>query len=261
VVGEAGDLVEAVGDDRDRGSPVREGAQRAVQLLGFDRGEDSGGLVEEQRPRAAVEDTEDLQALALAHGERGGDRVEGHGEAGPVHDLAGPGLRRRLIDPPEGERGLAAEDHVLHGAERAHQHEVLVDHAHPAPDGLRGRGRRERPPVHPHLARRGGDDPRRHLEQRRLAGPVLADDGVDRPRADRHAGAVDGDEVAEAAGDGGELQERSLHADTIPRPAGVGQSSRPRTFLRMRLKFDRSIPASRAASLTLPAAWSSRRAT
>ncbi len=102
-------------------------------------------------------------------------------EPGALGDLLRSGARGALVEATAAAHRLGAEHEVLERGERADEHEMLVDHADPAADGLGRRRGRERPIADEHPAARGRYDPRGELEQRRLAGAVLADDGVDLP--------------------------------------------------------------------------------
>ena len=70
-VGDRHHLAELVADEDD-GEALRDGeAEGAEERLGLLRGEDGGGLVEDEDAGVAVEGLEDLDALALADGEVG----------------------------------------------------------------------------------------------------------------------------------------------------------------------------------------------
>jgi hypothetical protein len=127
-VAQGHDLLELVRDQQHRGAAVAQRSQRHEQLLGLGRREHGGGLVEDEDARAAVQRLEDLQALALAHGQLVHQRVERHHQAGVAHQHVelGAHLGARGRQAPA---GLGAEHDVVERAERVHQHEVLVHHA------------------------------------------------------------------------------------------------------------------------------------
>lgn len=96
---------------------------------------------------------------------------------------------------------LAAENDVLQDGEVVGQHEVLVHHADAAGDGV-GRA------VEGDLGAVDGDGALvrllhavQDLHQGRLAGTVLADEGVDGALADGDADVVVGDDAGEPLGD------------------------------------------------------------
>jgi hypothetical protein len=132
----------------------------------------AGHLVQQQDARLRGEGARQLEALALARGQRAGVRLRLVGESDPADQLACP---------------LPRVPHVPRARERAHHH--VVQHGHPregaqllerprnpaAADRVR-RQPRQRRTVEPHLPLVGmveaGDD----LEQGGLAGAVGADD-------------------------------------------------------------------------------------
>src|SRR5690606_10165890 len=134
LVGDGEDLAQLVGDEDDRqalGLQLAEVVEEGVHLL---RDQDGGGLVEDQGGRAAVEDLEDLHALAGGDTELLEQDVGAHVEAvalGELLDLAaGPGADAVQL--------LAAEHDVLEDGEVVGEHEVLVHHADAARDGVGG---------------------------------------------------------------------------------------------------------------------------
>ena len=93
------------------------------------------------------------------------------------------------------------EDQVLQERERRRQHELLMDHADAAREGVGRPVQPDRPIVEHHGSLVGSVDALQDAHQRRLAGPVAADDGVDRSRRDREIDAIVGDDRAEPARD------------------------------------------------------------
>ena len=79
--------------------------------------------------------------------------------------------------------------------------------------------------VEQHLARIECMDAGQQLDQGRLAGAVLAEQGQDRAGADVEVDAVDGERAAEALGDAGEAQQRWRVSHVSPRrsPAPLGK--------------------------------------
>ena len=79
---------------------------------------------------------------------------------------------------PEAIGRLARQDQVLEEAEARHQHELLVDHADAAGEGVGRSEEGNRSVVDQHLALVRSVHPLQDAHQRRFAGAVAADDGV-----------------------------------------------------------------------------------
>ena len=90
--------------------------------------------------------------------------------------LGRPLLHRRLVQPEDRVVHLAAEVHVLDDVEVVAEREILVDDLDPEPRRVLRAVDRDRLAVEEHLARVDRVDPRDALDQRRLAGAVVADE-------------------------------------------------------------------------------------
>ena len=176
-VGDIDDFVELVRDQDNRAAAIAQTAEDPPKLLHLGRREDRGRLIENQEARATKECLENLDALRFAHGEVAHEPTDIHVEAKLLGDALHLELRARHVDRNAARR-LAAQHDVFGDGERRHEHEVLVHHADAGLDRLRGA-----PPgdVAPSDLDRAGiwrikasDDP----HERRLAGPILADDRV-----------------------------------------------------------------------------------
>ena len=199
-IGDGEHLVELVGDEDHGGALGGEAAQAVEELVDLLGHEYGGGLVEDEDPGPAVEDLEDLDPLALADAELLDELVRVDVEAVAIGQLLDLSPGRAEADHHAGRR-LAPEDDVLEDGEVVGEHEVLVDHADAEVDRLLRRAE-----VH-----RLAEDLDRalvrclhaveDLHQRRLAGPVLADDGMDRPGLHREVDPVVGDHAGEALDD------------------------------------------------------------
>ena len=143
--------------------------------------------------------------------------------AEPAQDLLGPRRSSPRVDDPEA-RLLAAEEEVLPHGERGHEVELLVDRGDPRAQRVDGPSKRNRRAVQLQLTRVGsvgaGDD----LDERALAGAVLADQRVDLARADLEVRASQGMHAGEALLDTGQAEERRVHRP----PAGRGSRVGPR---------------------------------
>ena len=197
VVGDREHLAELVGDEDDGQALGLEFAEVVEERVDLLRHEDRGGLVEDEGAGAAVEDLEDLHALAVGHAEFLDEGVGAYAEAVRVRDLldlgAGPGADAVQL--------LAAEDDVLQHREVVGEHEVLVHHADAARDGVRRAAEDD-------LRAVDGDGPLvrllhpvEDLHQGRLAGAVLTAEGVDGASAHGDVDVSVGDDTGEAFGD------------------------------------------------------------
>ena len=103
-------------------------------------------------------------------------------DAEPGEERLGLGVHRRPVDAATGAERLAAHEDVLGDRQVGEERRLLVDDRDARGLGLRGRAEVDRLAVEQQLAAvaavHAGDD----LDQRRLAGAVLADEGVDRAR-------------------------------------------------------------------------------
>ena len=177
-VGDLQHLAELVADEDDRHAVVAQRAQHLEQLAGLLRGQHRGRLVEHEDAGVAVERLEDLHALLGADGHVLDHRVGVDGEAVALGQLAHPAGALAHVEQAAAPARLAAEHDVLgHGHDR-HEHEVLVHHADAELDRLRRRVDLDRLAVHADLALVGVVEPVQDRHQRRLAGAVLAQQGV-----------------------------------------------------------------------------------
>lgn len=132
LVGDGEHFAELVRDEDDRQTLGLQFAQVVEEGVDLLRNEDGRGLVEDQCGGAAVEDLEDLHALAGGDAEFLDQEVGLDAEAvalGEFLDLAA-GLGADAVEL------LAAEHHVLEDREVVGEHEVLMDHADAADDGV-----------------------------------------------------------------------------------------------------------------------------
>ena len=168
-----------------------EGAEELVALRGADAG---GGLVEDEDAGSQPQQAQQLQLLALAHGERPdfGLEVDGQAEgAGQVGD----GLGR--LRPPGDEPPRGADEQVVHHAHRREVEGVLMQHAHAVTDGVGGRAQGHGLAVEQDLSAVGRLEARQDLHERALARSVLAQDSLDGAGGDREGDAVVGSHRAE----------------------------------------------------------------
>jgi hypothetical protein len=218
-VGVVAHLVESVGDDDDRAPRVGQAAQRRVERRRLPGREHRRRLVEDDDARLAHERPHDLEALPLADAERLDGRVPRERHAHLARDRRRARPRALHVEPAHRAHRLGAEHHVVERAQDADEREVLLHHADAARDGLARRVRFEPPAVDAHLAGVGRDDAGGHLEQRALAGAVLAHDRVQPARLERERHVVDGVHRAVTLVESFEREQRG-HGErpTLPRP-------------------------------------------
>ncbi len=194
VVGDLQHLAQLVRDEDDGQALGLELAQVVEECVHLLRHEHCGRLVEDEDLRAAVEDLEDLHALAVGDTEVLDEGVGTHPEAVRVRDLHDllTGLGADAVQL------LAAENDVLQDGEVVGEHEVLVHHADAAGDGVAGRVEGDLLPVDGDGALVRLLHAVEDLHQSRLAGAVLTDQGMDRALADGDRDVLVGDDAGEA---------------------------------------------------------------
>src|SRR4051794_24358428 len=208
--------VDAVGDLEHVRHVVADEDHRDARVADLeDQLEHMGGLLDAERRGRLVED-DDLRAerrraghrhaLALAAGERLDllvDVLNGHDpELG--HLLLGLGAHLGAVELAEdaaehaGGARLAAEEQVVGDVEGRADGEGLVDGLDPVATGVDRRLHLDGLTVHEDLALVGDDGAREALDQRRLAGAVVADDREDLARHQLEVGAAERGHVAVA---------------------------------------------------------------
>ena len=220
LVGDRADLAQLVRHQHHAQALVAQLGDDAEQGLDLLRRQHARRLVEDDQPGPRHEDLEDLRTLPLTDGQ--------------VPDLRGrvdrePVRLRRLRDPcgqpreaqrrPVGER----ERDVLGDRQRGHQPQVLEHHADAEGPRVRRAARRDGCAVDEHAALVGRVDAVDHLEQRALAGPVLADQAVHGAGQDGEVHVPVGLHLAEPLGQAAHLEERGGLAHPAPGAGdGVG---------------------------------------
>ena len=181
------DLVQLVADIQDRRALRGQLAQGGEQDLGLLRGQDRGRLVHDEQARILQQAADDLDPLPLARRQAGdaagGVQRQAIGLA-DLGDAAGQvGARRRVLHP---------QRHVLGHGQRVEQRKMLEHHGDAGSPRRARIGRRVGGAQKRHRAVVGPHQAIDHLDQRGLAGAVLAQQGVDLARADGKADSVIG---------------------------------------------------------------------
>ena len=176
-------------------------------------GQRRGRLVEDEQARVERERLDDLDDLLLRGREVADERPRAEADlADLLEQLRRPALHRADVDDPVARR-LAVDEDVLRDGPVGEQVELLEDDRDAGGLGLDRVVEGVRLAVDQDLAGVGGMHAREHLHQRRLAGPVLADDRVDLAGAAVDVDAVQDLDAEEALADAAHLEQLG-HAQT-----------------------------------------------
>src|SRR4051794_38262520 len=220
--------VDAVGHLEDVGHVVADQDHRdAVVAHPQDELEHVGRLLDAQCRRRLVEDdhlaaegrgARHRHALPLAAGERlhlladvldRQDSQVGHLLPGLVAHAGAVELAEHLAEQARRPR-LAAEEQVVGDVERGRDGERLVDGLNPVRPRVDRRAHLDRLAVEADLALVGDHRPRERLDERRLAGAVVADDGEDLARQQLEVRPGERRDVPVALDEAPSLQDRRL---------------------------------------------------
>jgi hypothetical protein len=223
-------FVEVVGGDEDGRAGADELADEAPEGAAGGRVDARGGLVEEDEGRLVDEGAGEGEALADAAREVAGEDVLAVGEAGDVEGVGDAGLLSGAAQAVgAGEEGEVFDDLQV-GVER----EAL---GHVADGGLDAGGLAgDREAGDAGVAGARGQQAAEHADGGGLARAVGAEVAEDLAAGDVKRDGVDGGEVAEAAGEVGDLDDgvgRLRHRGRLRGPGGRrrrrGRGRRPRT--------------------------------
>jgi hypothetical protein len=171
------DVVEVVRDEHDGQPALRQPAHEVEHLARLRDAERRRGLVEDHDLRVPHHRLGDGDGLALSSREPGDRLAHGaqrrHGEA--VERRTRLLLHRRLVEH-RARHLLAPEVHVRDHVEVVREREILVHDLDPELGRVAGAVDRDRPAVEADLALVERVDPGDPLDQRRLAGAVVADE-------------------------------------------------------------------------------------
>ena len=156
-------------------------------MLRLRRRERRRRLVECERPAVERERAGNLQKLPVRDRQRLDGGVRRHRQVQPRQERARPLAHRAFAQPAEPARQLASGEDVAGYREIRKQQHLLMHQADPARQRVARRCERNRLPVEPQLAAIGLQFTRENLEQRGLAGAVLANDRVRLAGIDREA--------------------------------------------------------------------------
>jgi hypothetical protein len=208
------DLVEEVRHEDDRDAAFLEVADHAEQLGALVEVETRRGLVEHQDPGLGRDRAGDRHELLDGEGVPAEDRgrVDVEAEVGEY----GVGALAHLPPVDQTEPAwLAAERDVLRDRDVRQQVDLLVDRPHTGLLGVVRRAEVHDGAVEPQLALRQAEGAGDRLDQRRLAGAVLAHERVDLTGEQPEVDTVERGVGTEVHGGAGELEERTVHPAII----------------------------------------------
>ena len=195
-------LVELVADIEDAAALGGEPAEAREELCRFLRRQHGGGLVHDEKARALHEAARDLDPLSLAHGEIVHRPLRLQGEA-----VVPCGATNALGEPPR-LGSLEAEGDVLGHGQRLEEREMLEHHADAEAPGHGGARDLDGLALPEKRALVGADDAVDDLDERALAGTVLAEQRVDLSRQHVEIDMIVGEAFGETLGDAPKRQPR-----------------------------------------------------
>ena len=207
-VGQREDLLQLVRDEDDGDSLRLQLPKVPKEVIHLLWNEDGGRFVQDQDPGPPVQHLDDLDPLALTDTQvlHEPARIERDTVAARELPDSLPGSIE--IDEPTAS-GLRTEDHVLENRQVVGQHEVLVHHPDAGRDGFLRRTKVDRVPRDPDRAFVGTLHAIQDLHERRLAGTVLADHGVDLAGHHPKVHVIVRDDAREALADRVQLHDRN----------------------------------------------------
>src|SRR5215472_8827225 len=115
-----------------------------------------------------------------------------------------------VTDHPERIDRLASDPDILRDGHGRHQVQFLMDHGDAVLERLSWRAQLQLAAEEPQLAGIRGDDPRDDLHESRLAGAVLADQGVHGAAVNPHRDIIECDHAREALADVSHLEQAAI---------------------------------------------------
>ena len=177
-IGDRHDLLELMGDEDDGLALGLQLLEDAEQVFGLVRRQDTSRLIENEHFGAAIECLQNLDALLKTN-----RQVIDHGVGIDLEAiiLFQPfEFAARLGEPAiENETAFRTQHDILEHGEFADQHEMLMHHADPGPDGVGGTRNMRLLAVDADLTRIGLIKAEQDRHQGGFAGPVFADDAMD----------------------------------------------------------------------------------
>ena len=209
-VGDLQHLVQLVRDEDDRLALGLERPEHLEELLRLLRGQDRGGLVEDQDVGAAIERLQDLDPLLLTDADPVDACIGVDREAVAVGQLAHAPPGGVVVEQNGVVLRLDPEHDVLGHRHHRDEHEVLMHHPDAVLDRRLGRAELDRVSVEEDLPLVGRVQPVEDVHQRRLACAVLAEQRVHLAVDEVEVHSVVGEHPGESLRDPAQLEERCV---------------------------------------------------
>ena len=194
------DLFEPVRDEEHRDARLVQGSGNLEEAVDLDGGERRGRLVHDDDSGIEREGLGDLDQLLLGDREAERDPVEVEPDAEPLEDRLGLRVHRREVDAAPGAQRLAADEDVLDHREVGEERRLLVDDRDPGVASVGRAAQRDLDTVDEQLPAVGRVHSGEDLHERRLARPVLADEGMSLARVEVDRDVVESADRSESLG-------------------------------------------------------------
>ncbi len=210
-VGEVEHVVDVVADEEDADPLLLELDDEFGDLLRLLRPERGRRLIHDQHVGVEVDRPRDGNGLTLPARERAHRLLEfGEMRIEAGHHPARLGFHGDVVERAPGAPELAPQEQVGRGVEILGERQGLIDRLDAVAPGVAGAVDRSRPAVDADLARVGPIGAREHLDQRRLAGTVVAQQADDLAAAKIERHVVDRAHATEADAHAAHLDQRGL---------------------------------------------------
>ena len=156
-----------------------QGAHDREQPLDLGTGQCRGGLVHDQEPGVEAQRLGDLDDLLVGDRQAPNRPVGSQLDAETVDQALHLAVHRPAVDAPERAERVVAHDDVLRDAQIREQRRLLIDDRYAGVAGVMRRVEVDDLTGGQHLAGVPPYDAGEHLDERRLAGAVLADQAAD----------------------------------------------------------------------------------
>ena len=202
------DLVQAVRDEQHGSALIAQRQHDIEQPVDLDVRQGRGRLVHDEHLRLQRDRLRDFDELLVGDRQPPGGAVGVERNPEALKNLRGIVVHRPAIDRPAPSQRLAAHEDVLGDREVGKQRGFLVDDRDTRGPGGGGTRQDHRLSTDSQLAAVGLVDAGQDLDQGRLTGPVLAEQGMSLARIQHHRPVHEGFDGAETLGGGLEREQR-----------------------------------------------------